>query len=228
MGEGLGLSPGTVRTALSRMRKEGYLETVKEGSVTRYRVSPLQLEVMDNFMRRPARGRDGYAVAVYSFESSQERQRALARSLLECEGFVRFAQNSYISSRIDVRRLRSKLRESGLSGQVFIFETEGLDAEDLERMAEAWGVAERASFLQGFYRYARAHLEGWDGTDADAFLRQAAVWVAFVVRVQSTEPPLPPELLPEDYPYRALGAYLKRSTARHGRRLLRYYLSRNR
>lgn len=93
VGEGLGLSPGTVRTALSRMRKEGYLETVKEGSVTRYRVSPLQLEVMDNFMRRPARGRDGYAVAVYSFESSQERQRALARSLLECEGFVRFARN---------------------------------------------------------------------------------------------------------------------------------------
>jgi hypothetical protein len=59
LGEDLALSPATVRTALSRMRKEGFLEMVKEGSATRYRVSPLQLEVMDNFMRRPSRGREG-------------------------------------------------------------------------------------------------------------------------------------------------------------------------
>jgi DNA-binding transcriptional regulator PaaX len=228
VGEGLGLERGTVRTALSRMKAAGYATAAKDGDRTRYRVSRLQLEIMDNFTRRPAKARAGYVLAVYAFEKSQERERAQARSLLEYQGFVRFAQNSYVSASIDVSELRARLRESGLSANVLIFNVPRIESEELEAMAQAWAVPERAAYLEAFYRDVRALIESGEGSDAEVFLRQAAAWVGCIVHVQGAEPPLPEELLPEGYRFRAIGDYLRKSSLRLGRRMLRYYLASNR
>jgi DNA-binding transcriptional regulator PaaX len=223
-----GLAEGTVRTALSRMKKSGYVDAIKSGSSTRYRVSPLQIELMNNMGKGRRRRKKGFVVAVYSFESGREKERAMTRSLLEYAGFVRFAQNSYINTRIDRAELKARLRESGLSSNVFLFDVEDLMDDDMERMASAWKIPERAAHLDSFMREVKAYVDESDGSDSDTFHRLAGAWVAYIVHVERTEPPLPEVLLPERYAYPIIADYLRRTSIGKAKKMMRYYLARNR
>ena len=226
-GSSFGLAEGTVRTALSRMKKAGYVSATKAGATTRYRVSSLQIEIMDNFRKRKPRGGKGFVIAIYSFEKEQARERALIRSLLEYGGFIRFAQNSYIASGIDEKELRAKLGKTGLSSNAFLFDVNKIKDEDLAKMAAAWKIPERRAFLKSFFDDIEDYLSAGDGSDVDVFNRQAGAWVAYIVHVQSTEPPLPESLLPEDYAYSSIADYLRKSSMRHGKKMLRHYLAKN-
>ena len=70
-----GISEGSVRTALSRMRKMGVVEQIKTADSTRYRVSPMQIEVMNNFTKRLKKKEKGFVIAIYSFEKHQEKKK---------------------------------------------------------------------------------------------------------------------------------------------------------
>jgi DNA-binding transcriptional regulator PaaX len=223
-----GLSQGTIRTALSRMKTSGYVEALKDGAATRYRVSLLQRGIMENYEKEAGRALKGYVVAIYSFEKAEEKKRSSARSLLEYEGFVRFAQNSYIRTRIDISELRAKLVESALDSNVFFFEVDKIEREDISRMAAAWKISERAAYLEEFLKDTMVFIESGDGSAADAFLRQAGAWVSFIAHVQGTEPPLPAELLPKGYAYSAIRKYLERQSTRDAQRMLHYYMANNR
>ncbi len=222
-----GLSQGAVRTCLSRMKKDGYVIPVEEGGKTRYRASRLQLSVMDSVIQRKQKSRKGFLVAVYSFEKDKEQDRARARAILTYAGFVRFAQNSFINVCVDDEQIRAALAKEGLARNVYLFRVPKMDSADLDTLAAACKIPERESFLRAFLADVTAFLNEGDGTDADTFNRVGRAWVAFIIHVHATEPPLGDELLPKDYTYRYVYQLLTRASARHGKAMYRHWKSIN-
>lgn len=218
-----GISEGTIRTCVSRMKKEQYITSFTEKGIVRYRASALQLATMGNVVERKKIRNRGYLIAVYSFGSKEEKRRSLTRSLLTYSGFVRFAQNSYINIMIDETELRSSLKEEGLADNVYIFSVPSIGKAEMEKLVVAWNIPERSSFLDAFFRDTREFLEGGDGTDADAFNRAGIAWVAYIIHVQGTEPPLPKELFPGGYAFDEIYKYMQGITLKQGKRMYRYW-----
>lgn len=216
-----GLADGTVRTALSRMKKEGTIVSEDADGVPRYRVADFQKEIMGNVIKR--RKAKGFTVAVFSFEAEQERERSRTRELLRYAGFVRFAQNAYINVRRGDDCLRAELERAGVADHVFLFPVDRVDDRDLARLIDAWKVPERADFLKLFLRDVRELVEAVPAGSADSFHRVGLAWVAFIVHVFETELPLPESLLPPGYPYDEVYDYLNRASARNGRSMIRHY-----
>lgn len=227
-GERFGISQGTVRTNLSRMKKDGYVLAVEDKGETRYRVSQLQMDQMRSFMKGQRRKGTGYTVAVYSFESAREKERNAARSLLEYVGFVRFAQNAFIKAGNGVTEIRAALIREGLSGNVFLFTVTNLDPEDATRLARAWDIPARAKFLGEYLADQTAFLEGASSSEEEAFCRVGYAWVSFITHVQSSEPPLPNELLPADYAFDKIHQNLMKANTRLGKGFYSYYVKSNR
>jgi DNA-binding transcriptional regulator PaaX len=227
-GNSLGMPQGTIRTALSRMNKSGFLSVIKTDDTTRYRVSPLQVEAMMNMQKKVERKNSGFIVVVYTFEKEQEKERIQIRSLLEYLGFVRFAQNAYINIKIEESVLRQRLEESGLEGNVYLFYVESLKDQELSKMAAAWKVPERTAILEDFFSEMKLFLESTDGTPGDLFFRHGLAWVTFYIHIHSKELPLPDKLLPRDYPYGEIYEYLRKRSIREGQNMMRHYIAGNR
>lgn len=223
-----GLSEGTVRTALSRMKKSEDIALVNSDDKVRYRVSALQLEAMQNFQNRKQKLRKGYLIAVYSFEKQQEKERREIRSMLEYAGFIRFAQNAYINMQIDEIELRKNLQTAALSGNVYLFNVDTIKDDEMAKLAVAWKIPERALFLEEFYRDMVAFVDEADGTEADIFNRVGTAWVAYILHVNNTELPLPEAMLPKDYAADKIQKYLNKQSMQYGKKMLDYYLKENR
>ncbi len=222
-GSSCGISEGAVRTCLSRMKAENAIQTVADAGTTRYRTSALQLSAMNNVMDRKKIQHRGFLIAVYSFGTSEEKKRSQARCLFSYFGFVRFAQNSYITIGIDETELRNSLREQGLENNVYLFHVPSIGKAEMDKLIVAWNIPERVAFLESFYRDVTAFVEDNDGTDRDIFNRLGVAWVAFIIRVQGTEPPLPRVLFPEGYAYDLIYIYLQKASTRFGKQMYRYW-----
>lgn len=222
-GSACGISEGAIRTCISRMKAENIIQTITEAGITRYRTSALQLSAMTNVMDRKKIQHKGFLIAVYSFETREEKKRSQARCLLSYFGFVRFAQNSYITIGIDETELRKSLGEQGLADNVFLFHVPSIGKAEMEKLVVAWNIPERVAFLDAFYKDVVAFVGEHDGTDRDIFNRLGIAWVSFIIRVQGTEPPLPRELFPEGYAFELINTFLQKSSAKLGRQMYRYW-----
>jgi DNA-binding transcriptional regulator PaaX len=222
-GRYVGIQEGTIRTTLSRMKKEGTITVTDAGGVTRYRAAKLQNEAMANVENRKRVKDRGFTVAVFAFEKSQEKERVQTRSLLEYTGFVRFAQNSYINLRIESKELRQKFVTAGLAGNVFIFDVPGVHPDELALLSAAWKIPERVAFLEGFYADIMELIERPQLSDEDTFNRIGAAWIAFIIHIHNKELPLPDSMLPKNYPYGKIYSYLQKASKRRGQSMFRHY-----
>jgi hypothetical protein len=100
-----------------------------------------------------------------------------------------------------------------------------VDDDELTLLAQVWKVRERISFLETFYLDLKQLLAAKPESDADIFHRMGAAWIAFIIHVYDTEPPLPDSMLGDDYPYERIHSFLKRESFRHGRMMLRHYMN---
>mgnify|MGYP001768400862 CR=1 FL=1 len=221
-----GIPKGTVRTTLSRMKRDGLITTTEESGVTRYRTAKLQLEAMTNFQKRKRYQAKGFVLAVYSFEREQEKERTKTRELLEYFAFARFAQNSWITVGIETGELEKSLAEAGLKDHVFLFTVDKIDRETMTRLAACWKIPERAAFLSEFLALLRDHLAS-PLDDRDAFNRIGVAWLVFVIRVHGTEPPLPRELFPKEYAYDEIVRLLRKTSLAFGSRMYRHWKKEN-
>lgn len=221
-----GVSKGTVRTTLSRMKKDGLIEAIEDHGVTRYKTASLQIEAMANFQKRKHFQAKGFVLAVYAFERDQDKERANARELLEYFGFARFAQNSWINVGIETEQLSKSMEEAGLKDYVFIFQVEKISDDTMKRLASCWKIPERAEFLSGFLTRVREHLAPC-ADDRESFNRIGVAWLAFIIHVHDTEPPLPRELFPKDYAYDEIVKTLKHASLIHGAKMYGYWKESN-
>lgn len=221
------IKEGTVRTNLTRMKKAGDITSYKEGERIRYEAADLQKERMKNVLSRKKKRPPGFILAVYSFQAEQEKERVLARSLLEYTGFVRIAQNSYINSRENIQELKKNLEKHELMDYMFLFEIDKISHHELSKLSIAWDVENKNKFLQEFFTDLKTFFEQWNGSAGDWVNRLGAAWIVYVMYVQNREIPLPIHMLPKDYPYAEIEKYMNQMNKRNYRQFLAHIRSVN-
>ncbi|MCY1059799.1 hypothetical protein [Nannocystis sp. SCPEA4] len=217
-----GHGAGAIRTAMSRLRSSGQIESFECDGVTRYRLGAWGSSIGATVMRRFERP-EGYVLAIFSFEAGDARERQLVRDALRSYGFQKLAQNVYINGQIDTAGIEAVVQEHGLAQHLFLFRCPDQADPALDRrLIELFDVKARARVLARFERELHDYLHG-SGVSGDEFVRRyfaagpANYRVTFV-----DEPALPARCLPPDYPLERLLPYAE-PTARQARAIVDYW-----
>ena len=223
-----GIEDGTIRTALSRAKQEGSVIAQKEGSRhTRYQLAPA------TFARGLAQVRadqrpEGFLLAVFSFSTPEQEERASLRALLKSYGFRKLAQNTYIHGRIETDSLMAAVRSLGLEKNFFLFTCPDIEDESLvSRVLSLFDLDSRQKELREYLKLLKDFLPdelAHQANAGDEFARRL-LYVAAVhwERVQASEPPIPSRHLPAGYAYGEIQAFYGRRLQEGRPAMLEYF-----
>lgn len=144
--EQLGFSAGAVRTALSRMCGQGWLEAARDGKLSYYGLTERGRERMEEaairIFRPPNEAWDGqWTVVSATSHQAQRGRRERLRREMEWLGFGRLATGTWISPNPVARAALSHLRLQGIASGVEAFTGRhiGTSTRD-EIVARCWDV----------------------------------------------------------------------------------------
>jgi phenylacetic acid degradation operon negative regulatory protein len=213
----LGIDEQSVRSAASRMKRRGLLETAKRGRLSGYALSEEAVRIIDEGDRRiygsqePADLAEGWALAVFSVPEVERRKRHLLRSRLEWLGFGNPAPGVWIAPRRlfpDAQRMIERLE---LTRYVHLFEASYRGFDDVGAMvARAWDLRRLDSLYQAFIADREPVVERWLDPRTAGDERQA--FVDYIMAVHQwrkfpyLDPGLPAEVLPPDWAGRRAAA----------------------
>lgn len=212
--EPLGFGAPAIRTAVSRMVRQGWLEPVRlaEGpgyALTRRAERRLDEAAARIYRTRPSTWDGRWQVLVLAgLPTRGDRERL--DSSLRLLGYAPLGPTTWIAPRISPE-LADLLAAEDVTASTFHGPHQGADAE---LAARAWNLealgAEYAAFIEEW----AAELSTVDGSaPAEAFAasqRLLHAWRRFLFR----DPGLPAELLPPDWPGTRAAAFFDRQTAR--------------
>ncbi len=218
-----GIGDGALRTALSRARAEGSILAEPDSTGrSRYVLSPASFEMGLAQIHSDQR-LEGFLIAVLSFKSEENEERAALRSLLKEYGFRKLAQNTYIHGRIGTEGLRRAIRDLGLEEHFFLFTCPEIDDEDLiRRILALFDIEGRKKELREYLVRLKGFLpESLAGDE----LARRLLYVGPVhwERVEASEPPFPAKHLPPDYALAEIQRFYGRKIAEGREALLSYY-----
>ncbi|GAA0604917.1 phenylacetic acid degradation operon negative regulatory protein PaaX [Kutzneria viridogrisea] len=202
----LGFNGPTVRTAVSRTVRQGWLVPVRLARGPGYALTPQAERRLDETAARIHRTRpstwDGqWQVVVLADLAATDRERLL--SSLRLLGYGQLGPVTWITPR-PVVELTELLAGESVTARVFTGRHEGADAE---LAAGAWDLAPLAADYAGFLARWRPEVSAVDGSyPASAFatsLRLRHAWRKVLVR----DPGLPRELLPSGWPGHAAAEF---------------------
>jgi len=209
---GLGVEEPAVRSAISRLKLRGVLESRREDGVVGYGLSSRGREILTEGDRRifhPAApsGPDDWLLAVFSVPEHERARRHALRSRLAWLGFGTVGSGVWIAPGQLAAETREVLVADGLAGYVSLFTADYLAFGDVrEKISQWWDLDRLAQLYQAFADSAGPVLACWDGTGQDgsgdpgrAFADYVRVLTAWR-RLPFLDPGLPPELLPADWP----------------------------
>jgi DNA-binding transcriptional regulator PaaX len=216
LAEFAGFSYGALRTAVSRLKASGDLESfADEAGIVRFRLTSLQRSVSDVVRSWETRPK-GFVIALFSFKSEEEKGRQRVREALKYFGFKRIAQNAYINGMIDTATLQATMREYGVADRLFLFRCS--DVEDpvlVAKLKEVFDVRGRAEALRVFFADLRLFLGEKDLDGMEFGRRIFYAGPVYHMRCFVEEPPFPESFLPPDYPLPEVKSwYLTRSAER--------------
>lgn len=200
----LGLDEAAVRSAISRLKRRGWLLAERRGGLVGYALSPLAtaaLERGDSRIygeHRPARLQDGWVLAVFSVPERERHQRHLLRSRLSWLGFGNVGPGVWLAPHRLLPSAKQSLQELGLADYVELFRAEHAGLGDVgELVSRAWDLA---GLRCGYAAFLGDHSDvpGAGGSTVDtrtafaAYLRALDQWR----RLPFLDPGLPIELLP--------------------------------
>ena len=228
-----GIEDGAIRTALSRAKREGSLIAEADGTRSaRYVLAP------ETFARGVAQIRadkrpEGFLLAVFSFSTPEQEERASVRALLKSYGFRKLAQNTYIHGRIETESLVTAIRDLGLERNFFLFTCPDIEDENLvARVLSLFDLESRRKELREYLKLLKDFLseevsrqaETGDQAAGDEFARRL-LYAAAVhwERVESGEPPIPARHLPPGYAFGEIQAFYGRRLQEGRRAMLGYF-----
>ena len=99
---GFGLEPATIRVSMSRLRKEGWFSTRKDGRETVYTLSGAMLEVLTEgrariFRRRQDAWTGRWTMVIYQVPESERAVRELLRKQLAWAGFGQLSPSTWLA-----------------------------------------------------------------------------------------------------------------------------------
>ena len=210
----VGLQEAAVRTAVSRMRQQGWLSPTRLPSGPGYALTAKRLQRLDEAAKRIYRTSVGdwdgrwHLLVVAGPAGRSERERLHAS--LGFLGYGSLGSGTWVSPR-EALELTAVLTEAGVVGQRFTATHEG-DADTL--VDRAWDLGGLAQAYCQFLDDARLELAAaCTCTDEGAFaarLRLVHAWRRFL----NVDPALPARLLPADWPGTTAAAWFDEQAAR--------------
>ena len=205
---GLGLDARSVRTAVSRLKKRGWLLPETRAGVRGYGLSQEALSSLaagDQVIwhaRRPADLADGWSVITFSIPETARARRDRLRSHLSSLGFGNVSTATWIAPARMQPDAERAIAELELTGFCAVFAGSYVAGPDLAALvARSWDLpgmdARYGAFLERFSG-TEEHLATEPMPPADAF----ATYVALVDhwrRLPFRDPGLPRDLLPEGW-----------------------------
>jgi phenylacetic acid degradation operon negative regulatory protein len=207
-----GLSEQAVRSTLSRMSRNGWLESRKAGRHSYYCLTPKCLTLLEEGAQRIFQPRhdpwDGrWHLLTYSIPESKRHLRRRLRKRLVWLGFGALHQATWISPRdlraeveqvVDALRIRPYV-------ELFSAEHEGF-ASDKEIVAHSWNLEQLNDYYTAFIaRYGpsfqkyQAQSASNDGLEPQECFVQRFLLIHEYRSSPYVDPNLPPELLPNDW-----------------------------
>lgn len=221
LAEVLGVSSSALRSALSRMTREGWLVSERAGGRPRYGLSPRGFQLIDEGARRIySRHReqwDGrWLVVAYSLPEHRRGERDRLRDGLSFLGLGSLGNGLYLSPHDRRDDVRSVAERTGVLAQMTILRAElAWPAEPQSIVERAWDLQRVAAGYERFFEDC-----GWilddpgEIGDEEAFRRRFLLTHAYR-RSLFGDPELPDPLLPHDW----IGTAAFRQFTEHNQRL---------
>jgi phenylacetic acid degradation operon negative regulatory protein len=208
----LGFSSGAVRTALSRICQQGWLESTRDGKLSYYGLTERGRERMEEAALRIFRSRvgawDGQWTVVTSVSSEGKREyRERLHREMEWLGFGRLTTGTWISPNPIARDAIQHLRLQGIEGiEVFTARHIGTSSRS-EIVSRCWDLPSIGRQYEQFiaawqprFNRCQLHVErGEPMSDSECFADK--IWLVHQYRkFLFVDPALPSELLPREWP----------------------------
>lgn len=205
----MGIDEPAARSAISRLKRRGILESRRYGGAAGYQLSAEAQAILQEgderiFRRRRAAPADGWVLAVFSVPESERHRRHVLRSELARLGFGMVAPGVWIVPAYPQDTTAETLRRLGLDGYADLFRAEHLafgdpaakirrwwDLDELERQYEAFIGAHEAALDE----LARQDVPAGGPEAFACYVRLLTDWR----RLPYLDPGLPAELLPGDW-----------------------------
>jgi phenylacetic acid degradation operon negative regulatory protein len=206
----IGVEPGTLRTALSRLASDRWVVREKEGRNSFYRLAEESRHAFDLAARRiyaagPPAWDGQWTVAVAPSAPAAEVRAALGEA-----GFLRVEGRVYLRP----EAAGAPPVENTLAGMLVIH---GSSAEHPEALRSLWPLEETAAAYRSFadaFRPLAAALEAGGALSPLAALAARTLLVHDWRRIVLRDPGLPLALLPADWPGEAARSLVRRAYAR--------------
>jgi phenylacetic acid degradation operon negative regulatory protein len=214
----LGIAPPAVRTAVSRMVRQGWLDPLRLASGPGYSITPKAARRLDEAAARIYRtGRTAWdgrfdLLVLGTPVSRRERQRLAAN--LSFLGYGPLDEQTWVATR-HAEDVDALLDEAGVRYERFTAAHAAGTPGAMGVVRRAWDLTEIGHAYEQFVAEQRPLLVGVTArsTDEEAYaarFRLVHAWRTFLFR----DPQLPPALLPERWPGTAAASFFDRHAAR--------------
>ena len=204
----LGIDEPAVRSAISRLKRRGILQSRRYGGAAGYQLSAEALAILREgdariFRRHRATSADGWVLAVFSVPESERHRRHVLRSELTRLGFGMVAPGVWIVPAHPQDTTAETLRRLELDAYADLFRADHLAFGDpAAKVRRWWDLDELERQYDSFIRAHEAALRRWeqDGPprEREAFASYVRVLTDWR-RLPYLDPGLPAELLPDGW-----------------------------
>jgi len=203
----LGIDEPAVRSAISRLKRRGILQSRRYGGSAGYQLSAEALAILREgdariFRRRRATPADGWVLAVFSVPESERHRRHVLRSELTRLGFGMVAPGVWIVPAHPQDTTAETLRRLGLDAYADLFRADHLAFGDpAGKIRRWWDLDELERQYESFIRAHEPTLRDFGaGPPGEqeafaAYVRALTDWR----RLPYLDPGLPAELLPDGW-----------------------------
>ncbi|WP_329104727.1 PaaX family transcriptional regulator [Micromonospora sp. NBC_01699] len=214
----LGIAPPAVRTAVSRMVRQGWLYPTRMSSGPGYLLSPKAARRLDEAGARIYRtgkiGWDGRFDLIVLQPPPARRDRQRLDTSLAFLGYGMIDEQTWVATRTG-EEVDGMLNEAGVRYERFSASHTAGTPGAMGLVRRAWDLDEIGRAYEGFIAEQRALVGAVTvrSSDEDAYavrFRLVHAWRTFLFR----DPQLPPALLPERWPGTSAAAFFDRHAAR--------------
>ncbi|MFY0408725.1 PaaX family transcriptional regulator C-terminal domain-containing protein [Solicola sp. PLA-1-18] len=200
-----GVAPATVRVTVSRLRREGWFTTRREGRETVYRLSESMLDVLETgrqriFASAPTRWDGTWTMVIYQVSESERQGREHLRKQLAWHGFGPLTTSTWLAPGDRCDEISSVVAEVP-SAQIDVMTCRTGDLDrDRDLAGRCWDLDTLAQEYRAFdddSRHLLGHVDDLSGADA---LVTRTNLVTTYRHFPFQDPRLPPELRPSDWP----------------------------
>ena len=198
------VAPATVRVTMSRLRREGWFTSERDGRETRYRLTASMLKVLQEgreriFAAPPTSGDGTWTMVIYQLSEGERQERQQLRKDLAWLGFGLLSTSTWLAPgdrREQVRDLVTGLDDKQV--EILRCTSDGPE-HDRALAARCWDLAELAAEYDGFVAEQAPLLDKAAGLVGPEALVARTLLISRYRHFPFKDPQLPPGMRPDPW-----------------------------